>query len=86
MTVSLGKPKINPSKNKTRILSEAWHLLFLLFLWHNLWCEYAELSADDLLSTEQLPLEFLLFDQLLPAAQSLQFTEQSARGLVDFFF
>lgn len=29
-TVTLVKLKINPSKNKTRILSQTWHLLFLL--------------------------------------------------------
>lgn len=81
MTASLGKVKINPSKNQSRIVSQTWHLLFLLFFRHNLWCEYAELSADDLLSMEQLPPEFLLFDQLLPAAQSPQFTEQSTRSV-----
>lgn len=81
MTVSLGKLKITPSKSKIRILSQTWHLLFLLLLRHNLWCEYAELSVDDLLSMEQLPPELLLFDQLPAAAQSLQFTEQSARSV-----
>ncbi len=49
-------------------------------------------SAADLLSLKQLSVKFLLVDQLPPAAQSLQFTEQSGQSavlqaqLMDFFF
>ena len=47
--------------------------------------------AADLLSLKQLSVEFLPVDRLPPAAQSLQFTEQSGQPtvlqaqLVDFF-